>query len=99
NRRLWCQKPQRPARMSPAEYARVPQWVRLRAVRVEARRAGFRTRRFVVVTTLTDARAVSGTDLAELYRRRWQAELYLRSLKQTLQMDILRSKTPAMARK
>src|SRR4029077_7496525 len=99
NRRLWWPKPQRPDWMSPAEYARIPQWLRPRAVRVEVRQAGFRTRRFVVVTTLTDAAAVSGADLAELYRRRWQAELYLRSLKQTLQMDILRSKTPPMVRK
>jgi Transposase DDE domain len=37
--------------------------------------------------------------LADLYRRRWQAELHLRSLKQTLQMDILRCKTPEMVRK
>ena len=53
----------------------------------------------MLVTTLTDAAAVSQADLADLYRRRWQAELHLRSLKQTLQMDILRSKTPEMARK
>ena len=37
--------------------------------------------------------------MAVLYRVRWQAELDLRSLQQTLQMDILRCKTPEMVRK
>src|SRR6185369_13396164 len=33
------------------------------------------------------------------YRARWNAELDLRSIKQTLQMDILRCKTPVLVRK
>ena len=36
--------------------------------------------------------------LAQLYRRRWQAELNLRSLKCVLQMDQLRCKTPHRVR-
>jgi putative transposase len=75
NRRIWWQKPQRPEWMTEAEYARIPQWLRLRAVRVEVRQAGFRTKRLLLVTTLTDAEAVTGADLAELYRRRWQVEM------------------------
>jgi hypothetical protein len=99
NRRVWWQKPQRPAWMTEAEYKRIPTWVQLRAVRVDVRVPGFRTKRFVLVTTLLDAETVSGADLADLYRRRWQAELHPRSLKMTLQMDVLRGKTPAMVRK
>ena len=38
-------------------------------------------------------------DLAQLYRARWNAELDLRSLKRTLQMDVLRCKTPELVRK
>jgi len=38
-------------------------------------------------------------DLAGLSRARWHAELDLRSIKQTMQMDVLRCKTPAMVRK
>ena len=37
--------------------------------------------------------------LVELYRRRWDIELDIRSLKQTLGMHSLRSKTPAMVEK
>jgi hypothetical protein len=93
------QNPGRPEWMSKAEYAGMPKVLRVRTVAVRVLQPGFRTRRLVLVTTLTDADAVSKADLAGLYRRRWQAELDLRSLKQTLQMDILRSQTPEMARK
>jgi hypothetical protein len=99
NRRVWWRKPPRPAWMSEEEYASLPEWLQLRAVRVEVRQRGFRTQRLVLVTTLLDAEEVTREDLAELYRRRWQAELYLRSLKTTLQMDILRGKTPEMVRR
>jgi Transposase DDE domain len=92
-------KPQRPGWMGRREYERLPRWLHLRAVRVLVRQPGFRARRLVLVTTLTDAAAVSGADLADLYRRRWQAELHLRSLKQGLQLDILRGHSPAMVRK
>lgn len=99
NRRVWWRKPKRPDWMSEADYERIPHELRVRAVRVEVRQKGFRTRRLVLITTLIDADAVSGADLADLYRRRWQAELHLRSIKQSLQMDILRGKTPEMVRK
>jgi hypothetical protein len=92
-------KPPRPDWTGRHEYDRLPRYLRLRAVRVRVRQPGFRTRRLVLVTTLTDAAAVTGADLADLYRRRWQAELHLRSLKQGLQMDILRGHSPAMVRK
>ena len=92
-------KPEQPPWLGRREYNRLPHHLYLRAVRVLVRQPGFRTRRLVLVTTLLDAAAVSGADLADLYRRRWQAELYLRSLKQSLQMDILRGHSPAMVRK
>jgi hypothetical protein len=52
-----------------------------------------------LVTTLRDPMAYPAIDLAALYRRRWLAELNLRSLKVTLQMDILRGKSPGIVRK
>jgi putative transposase len=99
NRRVWWTKPQRPSRMTEEEYATYPKEVRLRAARVDVRQRGFRTRRYVLITTLTDATAYPAADLAALYRRRWQAELNLRSLKAVLQMDVLRGKSPDIVRK
>jgi hypothetical protein len=99
NLRLCWLKPPRPAWLGQRAYDRLPQYLHLRAVRVLVRQPGFRTKRLVLVTTLTDTAVVSGADLADLYRRRWQAELNLRALKQGLQMDILRGQSPAMVRK
>ena len=99
NRRVWWRKPPRTSWLAPEDYDALPEWLCLRAVRVGVRQRGFRTRRLVLVTTLLDAQTYRADDLAELYRRRWQAELNPRSLKQTLQTDILRGKTPDVVRK
>jgi hypothetical protein len=99
NRRTWWRKPARPARMAEEEYDSYPEWIKLRAVRVDVRQRGFRTKRYVLVTTLRDPAAYPAGDLAALYRRRWQVELNLRSLKTTLRMDILRGQSPGVVRK
>ena len=77
----------------------LPERLTIRETRVRIQQPGFRCRSMIVVSTLLDAEAVTASDLAELYRARWNAELDLRSLKQTMQMDILRCKTPELVRK
>jgi hypothetical protein len=52
-----------------------------------------------LATTLFDQRQYPKEDLAQLFRRRWMAELYLRDIKTTMGMDILRCKTPDMVHK
>ncbi len=90
-------KPSRPGWMNKKTHRRLPPRLMVRQSRVSKAVPGFRSRRFVVVTTLLDD-AHTADDLAALYRVRWQAELDLRSLKQTLQMDVLRGLTPGMVR-
>lgn len=82
-----------------ATYRSLPDSITVRECRVEIKQAGFRTKAIVVVTTLLDANEVSKDDLAELYRQRWNAELDLRSIKTTMQMEVLRCKTPELVRK
>jgi hypothetical protein len=94
---VWT-RPQRPRWMSVEQYATVPEELTLREVRIRATQKGFRTRSLVVVTTLLDADKYSPAEIALLYRRRWQAELHLRSIKIVLQMDHLRCKTPERVR-
>ena len=77
----------------------LPERLTIRETRVRVEQPGFRCRSMIVVSTLLDAQAVTANDLADLYRARWNAELDLRSLKQTMQMDILRCKTPELVRK
>lgn len=91
-------KPPRPKWMPPKQYAELPDTLTLREVRIGVTQAGFRTKTIVVVTTLLDAEAFPAEDIALLYRRRWQAELHLRSIKAVLQMDHLRCKTPHRVR-
>lgn len=91
-------KPQRPKWLSSEEYVLLPAELVLREVRVRVKQKGFRTKTLIVVTTLLDAEAFPADEIADLYRRRWQAELHLRSLKVVLQMDHLRCKTPHRVR-
>ena len=85
--------------MSREAFARLPRVLLMRELQVRVAKRGFRTREFVVVTTLLDASEYPREELAGLYRARWHAELDIRSIKQTLKMDVLRCKTPDMVRK
>ena len=95
---VWT-KPRRPDWMDEETYQRLPDEITVREVRVRVTIPGFRSETIIVVTTLLDAEIYPARDLAQLYRARWQAELDLRSLKQVLQMDVLRCETPEMVRK
>jgi hypothetical protein len=77
----------------------MPATLTLRESRLRVPKGKFRTRDIVIVTTLLDSSRYAKSEIEALYRRRWEAEVHLRALKQTLQMDILRCKTPAMVRK
>lgn len=92
-------KPQKPRSMDRETFASLPEFLMVRETRVHVEQPGFRTQAIIVATTLLDADGISKEDLAELYRARWNAELDLRSLKQTMQMDVLRCKTPELVRK
>ena len=91
-------KPQRPPWMTLEQYEALPDELLLREVRVRVKQRGFRSKTVIVVTTLLDAEEFPAEEIAELYRRRWQAELHLRSLKIVLQMDHLRCKRPHRVR-
>ena len=60
---------------------------------------GRRTTSLTVVTTLTNAKAYSKESIADLYGYRWNAELDIRAIKQTLGLDHLRCKTPQMVQR
>jgi len=95
---IW-RKPTKPRTVDRAFYDTLPESLTIREVRVRVAQPGFRTETLIVATTLLDADEFTNCDLAQLYRARWNAELDLRSLKQTLQMDALRCKTPELVRK
>ncbi len=92
-------RPARPAWMSQEQYDRIPRTLTLREVRFKVTAPGQRPEMLTVVTTLTDARKYSKEDIAELYGFRWNAELDIRAIKQTLGLDHVRCKTPQMVRR
>ena len=82
-----------------ATYKTLPDYIEIRETRVRVEQEGFRTKEIIVVTTLLDPEEATQEELASLYRRRWSQELDIRDIKITLQMDILRCKTPELVRK
>lgn len=92
-------KPDRPEWMDEETYERIPDELKIRELEVRVQVRGFRTKKLVVVTTLTNGRRYPKADLASLYRDRWHVELDLRALKVHMQMEDLRGQTPEMVRK
>jgi hypothetical protein len=92
-------KPPKPRSIDWETYASLPDFLTVRECRVRIEQPGFRVKILILATTLVDSNEFTKNDLTELYRARWNAELDLRSLKVTLQMDILRCKTPELVRK
>jgi len=82
-----------------ATYKSLPDFLEVRETRLRVEQTGFRTKVIIVVTTLLDPEAATKEDLASLYRSRWSQELDLRDIKVSLQMDVLRCKTPKLVHK
>jgi len=76
-------------------YAALPASLVLRELRYRIEQPGCRTREVILVTTLINSEPYPASELASLYGQRWQVETDLRHLKQTLRMDVLRTKTVA----
>jgi len=94
---VW-QRPNKPHGMAGEQYRRYPKTLLMRQVSVDARDEDNRVEQFKVVTTILDA-SVGGGQIGDLYERRWDGEVDIRSIKSTMKMDVLRCKTPEMVRK
>jgi hypothetical protein len=92
-------KPTKPRSIDTKEYNLLPGHLAIREIRVHVDQAGFRSKTIFVATTMLDIELVNKDDLANLFLARWNNEIDLRALKQTMQMEILRCKTPELVRK
>jgi hypothetical protein len=90
---------QPPDWMDRRTFDQTPETLTVREVRIRVCQRGFRVRKLVLVTTLLDAQLYNKHELALAFRHRWNVELDLRSIKQTMNMSVLRCKTPEMVRK
>jgi Transposase DDE domain len=95
---LAWQRPNKPRGMTGEQYRRYPESLTMRQVSVDARGKNNRAKRFKVITSILDT-SVDGLQIGTLYERRWSGEVDIRSIKSTMQMDVLRCKTPEMVQK
>jgi putative transposase len=95
---VWT-RPDCPKWMDQATYDTIPETLELREIRYNVVEPGFRSKTIVVATTLTDAEQYSMEDIAELYGFRWNSELDIRSIKQSLNLNHVRCKSPEMVRR
>ena len=77
----------------------LPDFLEVRECCISIQQPGFRSETIVVVTTLLDAFEFTKDEIAEIYLRRWNVELDLRSIKSVMKMEMLRCKTPELVRK
>jgi len=94
---VW-KRPAKARGMTGEQYRTYPESLTMRRVHVDARDRNNRAQQFDVITTILDT-AITGKQIGNIYERRWCGEVDLRSIKSTMQMDILRGKTPAMVQK
>jgi len=100
DRLMRWQKPwQKPAWLPTCWWNRIPKELEVRVLRYKLTRRGYRPASVTLVTTLVDPREYPAREIAELYARRWQIELWFRDLKTSMGMEVLRCHSPAMLHK
>jgi hypothetical protein len=83
-------RPPKPKAVSDEEYAGYPEFITMREVEANGR---------ILVTTQLDPILASPQALGALYKMRWNIEADFRTIKATLEMDVLRCKSQPMADK
>ena len=92
-------RPPRPKWMDEETDAQIPERLELRELRDNIVVPGRRTHCIDVITTLIDAGVYTKEDIAALYGFRWNSELDIRSIKDSLNLGHVRCKSPEMVRR
>lgn len=86
---IW-ERPKRPEWMSAEQYERYPKTISIREFKADG---------VIYMTTLIQSKLYQKHEPKQLYKRRWDIETHLNSLKTIMGMDTLSCKTPVMIRK
>ena len=92
-------RPKQPTWMDDETYQTIPETLELREIRFSVTTPGSRTSTITIATTLIDAKKYTKADIAELYGFRWNSELDIRNIKQSLNLNHARCLSPTMVRK
>jgi hypothetical protein len=90
---LWL-RPERARLLYLHRTADLPSEMRVRRITRRIHRNGYRDYELVLITTLLDPRLYPADELVQLYLRRWQIELDIRTLKADHGLGRLTTKTP-----
>ena len=85
--------------MDKDTYLQIAESLVLREIRYTITESGRRTKLIDVITTLTDAEEHTTEDIAEFYGFRWNSELDIRAIKESLHLGHVRCKSPEMVRR
>src|SRR6266446_4089208 len=96
---VWHKPQQKPRWLPQSWWKKIPEQLTLRVLRFKLCRRGYRPDSVTLLTTLLDAKEYPAQDLAELYARRWHIELWFRSIKTSMGMEVLRCQSPQMVHK
>ncbi len=89
----WEKPKDAPKWLNQQEWEQLPDHLLIREVKFSVSPKGFRTNTISITTTVLDE-TISAQEWAELYFHRWKVELFLRDIKITMRMDLLKGKTP-----
>lgn len=89
----WLKPTDKPVWISARQYAALPAGIVVRELRYSIHEKGFRPKEITLVTTLIDSQRYPLSQLADLFRQRWQIETNFGHLKTTMKMDVLKCKT------
>lgn len=89
----WLKPIEKPDWMSVGQFAGLPDSIVVRELRYTIHEKGFRPKEITLVTTLLDVKRYPLSDLASLFRQRWEIETNFGHLKTTMKMDTLKCKT------
>jgi hypothetical protein len=67
----------------------IVEWLELREIRVQVHRPGYRSTELRLWTSLVDPALAPASELAQLYAKRWEHELFYRELKRQLRKSAL----------
>jgi hypothetical protein len=90
----WRKPTQRTSGVTPQQWDQLPQSLGLRQITLCCAAKHSRSRRITLITTLLDHTAYPPRIIGDYYRRRWEIETDFRHLKQTLGLEMLRTKDP-----
>jgi len=92
----WSKPTKQAKGMPSARFAALPATLNLRIVATQIEVRGHRPEPMYLATTLSDANAQSAAQIAALYLRRWEVELFFDDIKTSQSLDTLRCQSPAM---